>query len=60
MEATQSQNRQHSNSVCVFIWGGGKKNGLVMNITHFANILVTGNSNNIVFTLFPIMNKMRV
>jgi len=26
----------------------------------FTNILLTGNSNNIVFSLFLIMNKMRV
>ena len=31
-----------------------------MKIIQFANILLTGNSNNIVFTQFPIMNKMRV
>ena len=31
-----------------------------MKIIQFANILLIGNSNNTVYTLFPIMNKMRV
>jgi len=31
-----------------------------MKIIQVTNILLTGKSNNIVFTLFPIMNKMSV
>ena len=56
MEATQSQNRQHSNSVLVFLkkkWANNEENSI-------HKYSITGNSNNIVFTLFPIMNKMRV
>jgi len=56
MEATQSQNRQHSNSFFVFV----QKKGLITKKIQFTNILLTGNSNNIVFTLFLIMNKMSV
>lgn len=53
----QSQNRQYSNSFFVFV---KKEIVLLMKTIQFANILLTGNCNNTVFTLFPIMNKMRV
>jgi hypothetical protein len=53
----QSHNIQYSNGFFVFV---KKEILLIMKIIQFANILLTGNSNNIVFTLFPIMNKMRV
>jgi len=57
MEDRQSQNRQHSNRFFVFVQ---KELVLLMKIIQFAHILLTGKSNNIVFTPFPIANKMRV
>jgi hypothetical protein len=52
----KSHDRQHSNSFFDF---ANREIGLIVKIIQFANILLTGNSNNAVFAQFPIMNKMR-